>query len=208
MPLKKDRTATPVRRTQRARREATIQRLVNATIESILEVGYARTSVKEICTRAGVSHGGLFRHFPSLLTLIMAAADEVAQRQIAQVQAALANVEADADPLLTTLMQLRQACRTPVNAVFYELLVAARTDEQLKTAMAGFSARYAMAIREAAERIPVARHLPDNQRFLLLTTILHLFDGEALVGTVYPVSDMEAQRISLLMDTFRHLAQH
>ncbi|MDQ3403638.1 MAG: TetR/AcrR family transcriptional regulator, partial [Actinomycetota bacterium] len=42
----------PPRRTQRERREATIGKLVNATIDAISDVGYARASVQEICGRA------------------------------------------------------------------------------------------------------------------------------------------------------------
>ena len=71
-------TATaPARRTQLQRREQTIGRIVDATIDALCELGYARTSVTEIGARAGVSQGGIFRHFDTRLDIVVAAAAEV-----------------------------------------------------------------------------------------------------------------------------------
>lgn len=199
--------AAPARRTQRERRESTIARLVDATIESILEVGYARTSVKEICQRSGVSHGGLFRHFDSLLALVMAAAEEVAQRQLAMATAGLARATASEDPIVATLQQIREGCRAPINAVFYELVVAARTDPELRGAMTGFGQRYAAAIAAAAQRAPVARQLPPDLLPVLVTSALHLFDGEALTRSVLPFPELEDQRMQMLVQLARALAK-
>ncbi len=53
-------------RTQQQRREDTIARLLDASIATIIEVGYARASAKVITQRAQVSDGALFRHFPTM----------------------------------------------------------------------------------------------------------------------------------------------
>ena len=53
-------------RTQQQRREDTIARLLDASIDTIIEVGYARASAKVITQRAQVSDGALFRHFPTM----------------------------------------------------------------------------------------------------------------------------------------------
>ena len=78
-----------VRRTQAERREATIGKLVEATIGCLAELGYSGTSTGAICKRAGVSQGGMFRHFGTRLELIAAAAalqivpTAIADKQIA-----------------------------------------------------------------------------------------------------------------------------
>jgi hypothetical protein len=59
------------RRTQQERRDGTVRKLLDAAAESLIELGYANTSVQEICKRAGVSHGGLFRHFSSRVELMI-----------------------------------------------------------------------------------------------------------------------------------------
>ncbi|MGB6181142.1 MAG: helix-turn-helix domain-containing protein, partial [Rhodococcus sp. (in: high G+C Gram-positive bacteria)] len=62
-----------MRRTQEQRRTDTIARLLDAAITSLAEKGYAATTVNEVVTRAGVSSGALFRHFPTRLDVMVAA---------------------------------------------------------------------------------------------------------------------------------------
>src|SRR5262249_59611980 len=88
----------PARRTQRQRREATIAKLLDATLAALIDVGYTRASIKEICLRAGVSDGGLFRHFQSRLDLILAAADHIAQRELENIRRQVAKADLGAEP--------------------------------------------------------------------------------------------------------------
>jgi AcrR family transcriptional regulator len=60
------------RRTQRERRAETSARLVEATIECLLEQGYAGAGVKEICSRAGVTTGAIQHNFGSKQGLMIA----------------------------------------------------------------------------------------------------------------------------------------
>ena len=66
-------TATSPRRTQRDRRESSRARLLDATLECLAEAGYAGTSFPAILRRAGLSNGGLWRHFRSKAELLAAA---------------------------------------------------------------------------------------------------------------------------------------
>ncbi|MBI2736674.1 MAG: TetR/AcrR family transcriptional regulator [Rhodospirillales bacterium] len=51
-------------------------RLIGATIESLVEHGYARTTAVEVCRRAGVTRGAFHHHFDSLASLLAAALSE------------------------------------------------------------------------------------------------------------------------------------
>ena len=42
-----------------ARREQTRTALLDATVECLVDIGYARASMQEICARAGVSKGAV-----------------------------------------------------------------------------------------------------------------------------------------------------
>ena len=64
-------------RTQQQRREETVARLLDASIDTIIEVGYARASAAVIAKRAEVSDGALFRHFPTMGDFMAATAQEV-----------------------------------------------------------------------------------------------------------------------------------
>lgn len=65
------------REPQQDRSRATRQALVDATIESLAEVGWSRTTVVGVASRAGVSRGAAQHHFPTRDALVEAAADSV-----------------------------------------------------------------------------------------------------------------------------------
>jgi AcrR family transcriptional regulator len=76
-------TAGP-RRTQAERSAAMRGRIIAAAIDSLVELGHAKTTTLEVQRRAGVSRGALLHHFPSRAELLVAAVDELfaGQRQV------------------------------------------------------------------------------------------------------------------------------
>jgi AcrR family transcriptional regulator len=65
------------RRTQEERSAETRQRLLEATIDLLIERGYARLTTADIATRAGVSNGARVHHFPTKEELVVAANREL-----------------------------------------------------------------------------------------------------------------------------------
>ena len=53
----------PARRTQTQSSAATRALLLDATIECLIEHGYAGTTTVAVCARSGMSHGYLLHHF-------------------------------------------------------------------------------------------------------------------------------------------------
>lgn len=115
-------------RTQQQRREETVARLLQASIDTIIEVGYARASAAVITKRAGVSVGALFRHFETMGDFMAATAYEVLRRQLETFTKQVAEIPADRPALPAALTILRDITAGSTNAVLYELMVAARTD--------------------------------------------------------------------------------
>src|SRR5205823_15112130 len=68
-----------VPRTQQQRRDETRRALLDAAVESLIEVGFARTTTLEVQRRADVSRGALLHHFPSKTELLVAAIDHLAE---------------------------------------------------------------------------------------------------------------------------------
>lgn len=58
----------------------TREKLFAATISSVAEKGYAATAVDDICSRAGVTKGAFFHHFPSKQSLTVAAVNDWAEK--------------------------------------------------------------------------------------------------------------------------------
>jgi AcrR family transcriptional regulator len=185
-------------RTQQQRREETVARLLDASIESIVEVGYARASAAVIARRAQVSDGALFRHFPTMGDFMAATAHEVMRRQLDLFTKQVAAIPADRPALEAALSILRDVTGNATNAVMYELLVAARTDEKLRATLQNVLTEYAANIHDVARVLPGADQFPEETFAALVAILTNVFDGAALVRAVLPQPDIEAKRIQVL----------
>ncbi|MGN6609703.1 MAG: TetR/AcrR family transcriptional regulator [Jatrophihabitans sp.] len=184
--------SAPRPRTQVERREGTRAKLIQATIGAIAEVGYHRASVGEICVRAGVSKGGLFRHFDTRTDLVVAAAEEVGRRHLES----FAAIRGPQTTLDDELLFVRDRIRSAVNSVWLELLVAARTEPELRDRLAPAITRFYDGIEAAASDEYGGDGVPDDRLRLVVTSVLHLLDGEALLHAVYPRPDLERARLT------------
>lgn len=61
------------RRTQQQRSASMRETLVSATLRSLTDDGFNKTTVSNICSRAGISRGALLHHFPNKNDLLVAA---------------------------------------------------------------------------------------------------------------------------------------
>jgi AcrR family transcriptional regulator len=185
-------------RTQQQRREETIARLLDASIETIVEVGYARASAAVIARRAQVSDGALFRHFPTMGDFMAATAHEVMRRQLDLFTKLVAEIPADKPAMEAALTILRDVTGNSTNTVMYELLVAARTDDKLRATLKDVLTEYAANIYDIARALPGADQFPEESFAALVAIMTNTFDGAALVRAVMPQPEIEAKRIQVL----------
>ncbi|ORW01319.1 TetR/AcrR family transcriptional regulator [Mycobacterium kyorinense] len=185
-------------RTQQQRREETVARLLDASIATIAEVGYARASAAVITKRAGVSVGALFRHFDTMGDFMAATAYEVMRRQLGEFSKKVAEIPADRPVLDAALTILRDLTANSTNTVMYELMVAARTDEKLRATLQNVLEEYGAKIHDAARALAGADSIPEDAFPALVAVMTNTFDGAALVRAVLPQPEIEAQRIGLL----------
>ncbi|BDB43578.1 MULTISPECIES: TetR/AcrR family transcriptional regulator [Mycobacterium] len=185
-------------RTQQQRREETVGRLLQACIDTIVEVGYARASAAVITKRAGVSVGALFRHFDTMGDFMAATASEVLRRQIETFTKQVAEIPADRPALQSALTILRDITAGPANAVLYELLIAARTDEKLKVTLQHELWQYRSKMYDAAREMPGADSFPDDTFPVVVALLTNVFDGAAVVEGVLPQPEIAERRIPVL----------
>lgn len=153
-------------RTQAERRAATQAALLDATVSALVEVGYAGTSTPEICRRAGVSQGALFRYWPTKAELLADAADHL----LARVRTAYESAFADRVSAQEALAALWETYRQPDLQAAVELYVASRTDPDLAAALARVEPAHRAELQRIATRVvdPALAALPGFAGFVEL----------------------------------------
>jgi AcrR family transcriptional regulator len=188
-------------RTQQQRREETRRALLDAAVESLIEVGFAHTTTLEVQRRAKVSRGALLHHFPSKAELLVAAVDHLAEMRAREMKAfasqlpperapgpgksdpeSVPGTDARTDVVLGLLWQCFSGT---FFQVAMELRTAARTDPELRRVLT-------IAERSLRDRIvaqsrtlfgrAVAEH-PGLERALDLT--LQLMIGAAMTSVLH-----------------------
>lgn len=187
-------------RTQQQRREETVGRLLEASIATIVEIGYARASAAVIAKRAGLSVGALFRHYPTMGDFMAATGHEVLRRQLDLFGKRVAEIPADRPALEDVLRILSDVTGNDTNAVLYELMVAARTDAALRATLQDVLTEYATKIHEVAVGLPGVDSYPAEMLPVVTALLTNTFDGAALLRAVLPIPELEDQRIALLTD--------
>lgn len=187
-------------RTQQQRRDETRRALLDAAVESLIEVGFARTTTLEVQRRADVSRGALLHHFPSKAELLASAIAHLAEMRAAelkQLSSALPEGRARTDAVLGLLWQCFSGT---FFQVAMELRTAARTDPELRPVLATAEKTLRDGILKQARTLfgkDVAEH-PGLERALDMT--LQLMIGAAMTAVLH-----DDKRLDTLIDDWKAL---
>ncbi|HET6504598.1 MAG TPA: TetR/AcrR family transcriptional regulator [Amycolatopsis sp.] len=169
---------TPGHRTQAQRREQTRNALLDATIECLVQLGYARTSVQEICARAGVSKGAAQHHFTDKATLMAAAVEHLTTRRMAALTDFLDGVPDGADSIPAAIDLLWVGYSGDLATAATELWVAARTDPALRAAIRPVDRALGRAVLDRV--VALVADLPEDRAETLFWLTVNLTRGLAL----------------------------
>jgi AcrR family transcriptional regulator len=113
------------------RSAATRKKLLDATIESLFEVGYFQTSTVAVTERAGVSRGAMLHHFPSKADLIMAASEHIVELRREIHADRLGRFATEREKFLHLIDVLWEAFQTPSGIARIEIMMGARSDPEI-----------------------------------------------------------------------------
>jgi AcrR family transcriptional regulator len=184
-------------RTQEERSAETRERLLDATIACLLELGYTGTSTTEVCQRTGLSRGALLHHFPTKQDLVIEAVRRLVARMGVENLSQAAGVAPTDDPLDRMFDVIWTNFRQPLFHAVLELWIAARTDPELHASLHQAERERGRGIAVLYESIagPGAAGRPEFADLLQLT--LHLMRGMALQRLMRP-DDKERERLYAL----------
>ncbi len=179
---------------QEERTRAMRARLLEATVELLVEKGYAGTSTTLVSDRAGVSRGAQLHHFPTKQDLVVAAVLHVTEVRGAELAAAAENLPSGPKRTRAVLQVLGDHFTSPVFTAALELWVAARTDPDLLAEVAPLELkvgrethRMTLDLLGADESVPGVREL--------VQATLDLVRGLGLANTI---SDDRRRRTRIL----------
>lgn len=186
-------------RKPQARAVETRRRLLTATIECMVELGHARTTTTEVCKRAGVSQGALFKHFPSKQALLGATVEHLFLDLIEGYRGALGDAVMIREDRIGAALELLWATfRAPALMAAFELYTAARTDAELREALRPVLEQHRENLRAEARRLfPEAS--ATNPRFDdAVAGILSTMQGAAMMEMALPAPDAGRAELAFL----------
>jgi len=186
-------TAT-VRVPQEERTRLMRQRLLEATIELLVERGWSGTSTTLVSKRAGVSRGAQLHHFPTKNDLVLAAVEHLSDVRGRELAEAATKLPTGRRRTRAVLEMLADHFTSPVFTAALELWVAARTDPNLLAALGPLEQRIGRDIhRRTVELLEVDESRPGVRELVQAT--LDLVRGLGLANTI---SDDTARRKRIL----------
>lgn len=182
-----------MRTPQGERTRAMRLRLMEATVDCLVELGWAGTTTTVVSKRAGVSRGAQLHHFPSKQDLVVAAVGHLTDRRREDMKRAAAELP-KRGRTRAVLEILSQQFVSPVFFAALELWVAARTDAGLRAEVAPLERRVGRETHAyAVELLAIDESRGDNRRLVQAT--LDLLRG---LGLAASLSDDTKRRADVL----------
>lgn len=200
-------TAAPPRAPQQERSRATQLRLLEATVDCLVEYGWAGATTTVIAERAGVSRGAQLHHYPTRAALVLAAVGHLAERRAGEIRTEAAALTRDGDGgvdrVVDRVIDLLAAAFTgPLYVAALEVWVAARTDADLRAALLPLEHQFGRELHRLAVELLGADERQPGVREAVQAT-LGLLRG---LGVASLLSDDPSWREQLLGAWKRQLA--
>ena len=159
------------------------RRLLDATITSLAEQGWSRTSTTGVSRLAGVSRGAQLHHFPSKADMVLAAVEHLSEVRGEELRAAATTLPDGPGRTRAVLGVLADHFTSPVFSAALELWVAARTDAALREAVGPLEQRIGREThRWTVELLGVDESEPGVRELVQAT--LDLVRGLGLANTI------------------------
>jgi AcrR family transcriptional regulator len=176
-------TAAGTRVPQEERTRLMRARLLEATVDCLVEHGFAGTSTTLVSERAGVSRGAQLHHFPTKNDLVVAAVEHLTVKRGEELAAAAERLPRGKRRTRAVLDMLADHFTGPVFSAALELWVAARTDETLLAAVSPLEQRVGRETHRMTVELLGADESAPGARELVQAT-LDLVRGLGLANTI------------------------
>jgi AcrR family transcriptional regulator len=183
--------------------------IIEATMQCLVELGYAHTTTDKIAQKAGVSRGAMTHHFKSRDAVFIATAKYITELRADEYGEAIAKVRVPAgalpayEDMRNTIVALQKYYARPSFIALHELQRGARTDKSLKAAMAPLEK--ALDDRISAH---ILHHFPFWSQVQGAAEVLRDLIFSSLQGIANdPVGHVKGARLQRLVDLLAQVTQ-
>ena len=154
-------------------------RILDATIDCIVEFGYHKTTMARVAKRANASQGAMQHHFASKLDLIKAAINRLQEQRLTERGRDLADRPDGVDTLSHGIEVYWDHVSRKQFTAYQELVLAARTDPELASVLQPAYQKFIARYRDDTTA-EVAEWDANREDFELVADFLqHLLEGLA-----------------------------
>jgi AcrR family transcriptional regulator len=171
-----------VRRSQAERSAATREALLDATIDCLIEEGYASTTTSRVSERAGLSRGAHLHHFQTRNALVAAAVEQLARRWLGELRRASEALPSGPGRTLAGLDLLWAHYASPLYQAALDLWTDARNDPDLRERLVEVERLLDRQTLELADRLFPPRA---DMRELVQLSVATV-RGLAMLDTLHP----------------------
>ncbi len=188
---------------QEERSRSTRLRVLEATIDCLVERGWSGTTTTVMAQRAGVSRGAQLHHYPTKSALVIAAVEHLAERRARELRAEAAAMPLGGDRVSRTVELLVSLFTGRLFAAAIEVWVAARTDAALRAALVPVEARFGRDMHLLTVQMLGA----DESRAGVRESVQATLDLMRGLGVASLLTDDSARRERLLAEWSRQLVR-
>lgn len=191
-------------RTQKERREGTRRALLDATVDTLVALGWTRTTTTEVVRRAGVSQGALFKHFPTKSSLVAAATEQLFDDLFASFERTFKKAAKDDEPIVAAVTGLWRIFCTKELQVVYRLYTEATSDPELLAALRPVVERHEARLEAFAAALFPEIAARDDAR-VAFYGIVFAMQGMSLQRPVFVPKKMEKEMLAGLLALARSI---
>ena len=188
---------------QEERTRAMRHRLLEATVDCLVEYGWSGTSTTLVSERAGVSRGAQLHHFPTKHSLVFAAVEHLTAMRGAELAEAARKLPKSKHTARAVLGMLADHMTSPVFTAALELWVAARTDDELRAEVVRLEQRVGREMHRLTVELLGVDDQDPGQRALIQAT-LDLIRGLGLANTITD----DRRRRNQILDRWAEVLDH
>lgn len=174
---------TVTRRTQAERRATTRTALLDATLQCLVEFGYANVTAAQIATRAGVTRGAQAHYFATKAELVVAALEHAADRIVLRFRQDPPHGDGEVKTVMALVDRMWDLHDGPTFVAITELWLASRTDAELRPHVVRLNKRLTNAVNDIL-RDSVPELMADPESAAVMMTALAVIRGLLLTSFV------------------------